>query len=131
MKVWRLNSYPKCGGTLFAGEDAYGNFLTCAHCGWHKDLTPGKPITKVADQEADRPGVSDGCNVSPSCFACPLEDCRWEAPSSRRIYQRDLLALELFKRHQHLGVTQAVALAEKKVGVSERSIYRMLKRAAA
>jgi hypothetical protein len=131
MKLLRLKGCPKCKGALFAGEDTYGKYLTCTSCGWSKDLAVGKPLPPAKeDAEADREGLMDGCNISSSCFTCPLMDCAWETPSTRHAYLWDKAATQLFLQYQALGTAKAVSLAAKELKVSERSVYRALKRQA-
>jgi hypothetical protein len=72
--------------------------------------------------------VADGCAVSPSCFQCPLEDCLWESPITRRTILWDQNALEVFKQYKQLGTAKAAAATAKALTVSERRIYRALKR---
>jgi hypothetical protein len=132
MRVWKLHGCPKCRGALFVGEDAYGQFLRCAHCGWQRDLAIDSPLPPAKeDADADREGIPDGCNVSPSCFTCPLEDCKWETPTARRAYLWDQNALVLFEQHKHLGTNRAVAAVAEVLKVAERTVYRALKRNAA
>jgi hypothetical protein len=133
MRLLRRSACPKCRtGALFLDKDNYGPFISCGHCGWSKDLAIDKPLPKAKnDPETDRKGIPDGCNVSPSCFTCPLEDCLWETPTARLAYLWDQSALALFAQHQHLGTAQAVAAVAKTMEVTERTVYRALKRRAA
>ena len=131
MELWKIKACPKCKGTLFLSRDTYGKYLTCGNCGWNKDIVQGSPLPKVTDSEADREGIADGCNISPSCFLCPLPDCAWETPTARRAYLWDQNALALFEQYKHLGTAKAVAAVADGLKVSERRIYRALKRNAA
>jgi hypothetical protein len=129
MELWKLNSCPKCKGALFIDRDNYGKYLTCSSCGWCKDLAESSQLPRSRiDEDADREGVPDGCNVSPSCFSCPLPECMWEQPITRKAYLRDVKTLEVFKQHQHLGTAQAAQAAAEQMRLTERSVYRMLKR---
>jgi hypothetical protein len=130
MKLWRLSSCPKCEtGALFQDRDYYGTFLTCANCGWSKDLAIDSPLPPAKeDAAADRDGISDGCNISPSCFTCPLPDCLWETPTARRAYLWDQSALALFEQYKYLGTAQAVTAVAEELKVTGRTIYRALKR---
>jgi hypothetical protein len=131
MELWKLNSCPKCKGALFIDRDNYGEYLTCSSCGWCKDLAESSQLPGFKlDEDSDRPGVADGCNVSPSCFTCPLPDCRWEAPTARIAYLKDQKTLEVFRHHQHLGTAQAARLTAEQLQTTDRSVYRMLKRLA-
>jgi DNA-directed RNA polymerase subunit M/transcription elongation factor TFIIS len=128
MELWKLNTCPKCKGALFVGSDTYGHYLTCANCGWNRDLNSGSPLPKVNDNEADREGIEDGCNIAPSCFQCPLPDCWWETPTARRAYLWDLSALALFEQYKYLGTAKAVAVVAEDLKVGARTVYRALKR---
>jgi hypothetical protein len=130
MDVWKLNACPKCRtGALFLDRDTYGSFITCSNCGWHRDLAVDKPLPPAKDNvEADREGVEDGCNVASSCFLCPLPDCLWETPNTRRAYLLDQRALAIYERLKSLGTPKAVAVMARDLNVTERTIYRALKR---
>jgi hypothetical protein len=131
MEVWKLNACPKCGGALFIDNDTYGRYLTCANCGWSKDLSEGAQLPRSRiDDDTDRPGVADGCNISPSCFTCPLQECMWEHPTARKAYLTDQKTLEVFKQYQRLGTAQAAAVTAQALQLSTRGVYRMLKRQA-
>jgi hypothetical protein len=132
MQLLKLSACPKCRtGDLFLDKDNYGAFIDCANCGWSKGLAIDKPLPKVYDTEADRVSVPDGCAVSPSCFTCPLEDCLWESPITRHTYLWDQTALALFEQYKGLGTAKAVAAVADGLKVSERRVYRALKRRAA
>jgi hypothetical protein len=87
---------------------------------------PSLPHARISVDEP--PEVADGCNVSPSCFTCPLPDCKWEAPRARAAIIWDQQALALFSQHKELGTARAVVITARELGVSERRIYRMLQR---
>jgi hypothetical protein len=120
---------PKCQGSLYIERDQYGARQICRHCGWQRDLVIGQslPLNRE-DADADRPGFENGSNVSPSCFECPLPDCLYEKPITRRTLLWDQTALALFAQHQHLGTARAVVVTARELGVSERRVYRMLQR---
>jgi hypothetical protein len=129
MKLIKLNACPKCRGALFLDNDHYGEFITCGSCGWSKDLPINEPLpASRLDEDADRPGIDDGCNVSPSCFTCPLEECLWEVPRTRQAYIKDRQTLEVFKQYQHLGTQRAAEITGAQLGLSSRGIYRALQR---
>jgi hypothetical protein len=50
MRLWKLNSCPKCRGTLFVGSDSYGQYLTAIVAGagiWTKpNPCPKSPISR-------------------------------------------------------------------------------------
>jgi hypothetical protein len=126
MQIWKLNACPKCQGALFVGRDTHGEFLTC---GWQRDLAIDQPLPQAKDDaRAAWEGITDGCNISPSCFLCPLEDCAWETPNTRRAYLWDQTTLALFEQYKYLGTAKAVAATAKDMQVAERTIYRALKR---
>jgi hypothetical protein len=133
MELWRLGGCPKCKtGTLFINQDEYGKLLVCANCGWQRDLVIDQPLPPAKNApEADREGIEDGCNVSQSCFTCPLPDCLWETPTTRRAYLWDQTALALFEQYKYLGTAKAVAAVADGLKVSKRTVYRALKRRAA
>jgi hypothetical protein len=130
MQIWKLNSCPKCKtGALFLDRDNYGRFLTCGNCGWSRDLAIDKPLPPAKDDvETDREGILDGCNIASSCFQCPLPDCAWETPHTRATYIWDQNALALFEQHKYLGTAKAVAAVAQDFGVTERTVYRAIKR---
>jgi hypothetical protein len=119
---------PKCiTGMLFLDKDRYGPFVTCRSCGWHKDLSPGKPLPKTSDHD-DAPATTDGCRVSTSCFTCPLPDCQYETPSTTRAWLQDQRVLQVFAQYQRLGTVTAVREKAKALNVADRTIYRTLRR---
>jgi hypothetical protein len=87
------------------------------------------PKVYAADVEEVR--VPDGCAISPSCLTCPLEDCLYESRTNPSTYLWDQTALALFEQYKGRGTAKAVAAVEDGLKVSERRIYRALKRNAA
>ncbi len=129
MEVWKLKACPKCQGALLIDADEYGRFFSCLNCGWAKDLSQGTQLPRSrTDDDTDRPGVADGCNISPSCFTCPLSDCLWEHPTARQAYIKDRQTLAVFNNYRHLGIAEAARAAAQQSQITERSVYRMLKR---
>jgi hypothetical protein len=51
---------PKCQGTPFPHQDQFGKFISCAQCGWQRDL-PG-----AQDPKAPGPGQSPAPSLSES-----------------------------------------------------------------
>ena len=93
---------PKCQGTLFIRRDEYGPYVSCIQCGWCRDAGVGRPYPKARDEDQDSlPSVGNGCQVSPSCFQCPLPDCLWEQGTARAAYARDREILAEYQQHQH------------------------------
>ena len=121
---------PKCQGTLFIRRDKYGPFVSCIQCGWCKDLPLGEkpsPKGEVTAQDS-LPSVGDGCQVSPSCFTCPLPDCFWEAGTERAAYGRDREILAELAKHWHRGTSAAVEATAQTMGTTSRTVYRALKK---
>ena len=101
---------PKCGGTLACGEDRYGPYVTCLHCG------------KLFDLLAPPHGVPAG---EPDCPPSPevRNRGRLTGPMTRerREMYREWCAVI---RKEGLTVNQAA----ERFGVSYRTIYRILHR---
>ena len=38
MQTWRLKGCIRCGGNVFIEHDAYGWYLACIQCGYHREL---------------------------------------------------------------------------------------------
>lgn len=65
----------------------------------------------------------EGCEVSPSCFSCPLPRCRYEEPGGLRAIlneSRDRQILQL--RMEGLGVDELAG----RFGVSRRTVFRII-----
>jgi hypothetical protein len=127
MRIWKMNSCPKCRGAVYLDEDTYGKFLTCASCGWNKDLVPGEPLSGTGGQDPERK-LEDGCEASPSCFECPLPECLIDQPQALCQYLWDRRFQESYQRHRHLGTQKAVAAVALELDVTTRSVYRALAR---
>jgi ribosomal protein S27AE len=119
---------PRCGGTLLVNTDRYGRYVSCIRCGWNKDLTPGPPLPKTSDHDEAYPATSDGCNVSPTCFQCPLPECQYVAPATRKAWLQDQRVLAVYAEYQHLGTKAAVEATARAIKTTDRSVYRALKR---
>jgi hypothetical protein len=129
MQLWKLKACPKCKGAIFGDADKFGRYLSCVNCGWSKDLSEGAQLPRSRiDDDCDREGISDGCDISPSCFSCPLPECLWDQPKTRHTYLRDQKTLEIFQQYQHLGTAHAAVATAKELGTTDRSVYRMLQR---
>jgi hypothetical protein len=126
----KFRSCPKCiTGAVFLGRDGYGAYLSCANCGWGRDLAPGKPLPKVANLDQGYPEPnSGGCLVSDNCFACPLPECRYEAPTTAKLWLQDHRVLAAFTEYRHLGTTAAVRATAQAINVTERTVFRALSR---
>lgn len=119
---------PKCGGATYVERDVYGIRQVCRHCGWQRDLGVGPSLSRTRIHKDDPPEVEDGCDVSPSCFCCPLPDCLWEVPRVRQAYVKGLKTLEIFEQYKHLGTQRAADITAAKLGMSSRGVYRALQR---
>ncbi len=67
----------------------------------------------------------EGCHLYPSCLECPLPHCIYDEESGlRRRHKRarDQEVLHLYRQGQ-----QAAELA-RRFGISERSVYRIVRR---
>lgn len=65
----------------------------------------------------------DGCEVSPTCLACPLPVCRYEVPGGLAALQReprDAALLDLHKRGA--GIDRLC----RQFGLSRRSVFRII-----
>ena len=64
----------------------------------------------------------DGCDVSPSCFTCPLEFCKYDDPTA---YHREKLLADY--RGMEVSVQErGIQAAAIDMGVSERTIHRAM-----
>ena len=130
----KLKGCPKCGGVVSMERDHDGLYVHCLNCGWQRDLTPSPPLPKtprrqlknVRSKQVRAP--DNGCSVSPSCFKCPLPDCKYDVPSARDAFLRDQALLAVFRQYQHLGTAVAAELTAEAVGTTGRSVYRALGR---
>ena len=64
-----------------------------------------------------------GCSVSPSCFSCPLPECRYDDDAARKVRARRDRRIRTLKRN-HVGVDE---LAHR-FNVSTRTVYRITQR---
>jgi hypothetical protein len=126
----KLKGCRKCGGAVSVERDEYGRYIHCLMCGWQRDLTQAPSLPATAGHPIKNVRApDDGCSVAPSCFQCPLPDCKYDAPSTRDAYLRDQALLAIFRQHQNLGTTVAAELTAQAVGTTDRNVYRVLKRA--
>lgn len=64
-----------------------------------------------------------GCEVSPSCLACPLPVCRYEVPGGLAAILRQPRNAELLTRHRSgTGIDHLCG----EFGLSRRSVFRIL-----
>ncbi len=73
------------------------------------------------------PYRDDGCEVSPSCLNCPLPKCKYDDPGwyqRERRRQREQQVLQIMAR-ESLTVPEVA----RRFGVSQRTVFRILKRA--
>lgn len=77
----------------------------------------------VSGQVPEKTAYRDtGCAVAPSCFACPLPDCRYVAPKGRQSATFQLHSLRVIELTQD-GKGRA-EIAED-VGVTVRTVSRI------
>lgn len=68
--------------------------------------------------------VDAGCEVSPSCLACPLERCRYDEPGAFAEFRR-AARLARIRELQAEGLT-GEAIADE-LGISRRTVFRDLR----
>lgn len=88
--------------------------------------SPGRLVRKDALPEHTE-YADTGCDMHPSCLACPLVRCRFDEPGGMRKMisrERDRLIIRL-QQEQRLP---AHVLA-RRFGISRRTVFRVLKRA--
>ena len=106
----KLGPCPKCGGTLACGEDRYGPYVTCLHCG------------KLFDLLAAPHGVpSEKPDFPPSRTVRNRGRLTGPMTRERREMYREWCAVI---RKEGLTVNQAA----ERFGVSYGTIYRILHR---
>ena len=106
----KLGPCPKCGGTLACGEDRYGPYATCLHCG--KLFDPLAAPHDVPAEERDNP--SSPIVRNRGRLTEPMTRDR------REMYREWCTII----RKEGLTVNQAA----ERFGVSYRTIYRILHR---
>ncbi|MBI4298344.1 MAG: helix-turn-helix domain-containing protein [Chloroflexi bacterium] len=73
------------------------------------------------------PYRDNGCEVSPSCLACPLPKCRYDDPGWIQREAREKRDGEVLKvRHRDRKTVHQLA---KEFGISQRTVHRILSRA--
>ncbi|MCL0102192.1 GntR family transcriptional regulator [Dehalococcoidia bacterium] len=67
-----------------------------------------------------------GCDIHPSCLACPLSQCRYDDPGWIQREERGQRDVEMLK----LRVTEALPVPElaSRFGVSTRTVHRALRK---
>ena len=71
--------------------------------------------------------VDEGCEVSPLCLECPLPQCKYDDPYWYQQYRRAQRDHEVIAAQKHDGMN--IRNLAMKFQMSERSIFRILKRA--
>jgi AraC-like DNA-binding protein len=66
----------------------------------------------------------EGCELSPSCLACPLVRCRYDVPGGARALLNRERDREIRAMREREGLS-AEAIAER-FGVSRRTVFRVL-----
>ena len=67
-----------------------------------------------------------GCEVSASCFECPLPQCRWDDPYAFQRYRRQAQDAAIAQDVRVLGM--AIAEASAKYRITERTVFRAIER---
>ena len=67
-----------------------------------------------------------GCEVSPSCLACPLERCKYDDPESYLLHLRQQADREKLAVIRTEWLTPAEAA--ERFGITQRTVYRLLAR---
>ena len=80
--------------------------------------------TFLIDQRPDLLYPDHGCSVSPSCFICPLPQCRYETHDGLRIYTREVRNENIFRsRKKGLSIDELAM----KYKLTARQVYTILK----
>jgi hypothetical protein len=69
----------------------------------------------------------DGCDVSDSCFVCPLWQCKYDDPFWYQQYRKNGRDSEVISVYKTEGAT--IHQLAQRFGVSARTIHRALRRA--
>ena len=67
-----------------------------------------------------------GCDLYPSCLTCPLPRCRYDEGAGRRRAADGPLEEEIVRLRR--GEGRSIREVAARVGLSERTIYRVLRR---
>jgi len=128
MTTWKLRACPRCHGDLYQRADQFGAYVSCLQCGAipvEVRPVPTKPHGPAPME--DLPRVKDGCELAPSCFACPLPACKYEYPYRRPevVLRRPQLRAAVEEQlAQGQGTVEAVRLVAQRYQLAERTIYR-------
>ena len=89
-------------------------------------LAPASAI--VLDVVPERyPYHDDGCEIAPSCLRCPLPQCKYDDPGWLRRQERDQRDRDVLEAILVRGLS--VAQVEASFALSQRTVFRILKRA--
>ncbi len=82
--------------------------------------------TVPAEQDTLRTSLYEdtGCDISSSCFTCPLSMCKYDSPAEYRRYKRGIHDTAVMTRVQQDGLTIRETAVEFQL--TERTIYRIL-----
>lgn len=73
--------------------------------------------------------IDSGCEVSPSCFECPLRECKYDNPlwylDWKRRKRRELVKNKISANLPLHSKTKAVSIVAGELGISTRSVYRI------
>ena len=64
-----------------------------------------------------------GCSVSPSCFSCPLPECRYDDDAAKKMRARRDRRIRTLRR-THIRVD----VLARRFNVSSRTVYRVTQR---
>jgi len=66
-----------------------------------------------------------GCNVSPSCFDCPLARCKHDDPAQYRQWLSNLKDSQAYQSRMQGAMIHVIA---EQLGITERTVFRQLAR---
>lgn len=71
-----------------------------------------------------------GCEVSPSCLECPLPQCKYDDLLWYQDWKQRQKDVPVVARARELETrsTGGIAVVAKEFGITERTVYRVLKR---
>lgn len=86
---------------------------------------------EMSDVELDLPPEychyrDEGCELHPSCLRCPLPRCVYDEPGGKGQWHRNRRDQKLLMLHRE-GVD--VPSLVRRFGITERTVYRILRRA--
>ena len=67
-----------------------------------------------------------GCDLSPSCLACPFPECRYDLPTGAQELRHDLRDAPLYQEYRDGALPELLA---DKYNIHVRTVYRRVERA--